>query len=323
MAAQRDHLVGALMRIVAEADRPELGPFLVHLAIAHRKFGVIAAHHASLRVSLLATLEHFEGEAWAEVAADWDEAIGVISKHMTEAAAADEEHAPAWWDARVLGREQRAFDVTVLHVAADPDGPGQSVAVETPARPRLWRYYSPANPPDGSGVLEFHVRQVDGGQVSPALASLQPGDPLRIGPPAGTMTLEPSGRPVLMAGWSTGLAPLKAILRQVQGLPFPPAIHLFTGARRPEGLYDMPALEAIAARCPWLTLTPVVAESRGWPGETGWLHEVIARRGEWAGWDAYLAGPGEMVTETAKYLAAAGTPAEHVHAEDFGWGERS
>ena len=328
MATQRDHLIGALARIVAEADRAEeLGPFLAHLGRAHRKFGVIAEHHASLRVSFLATMEHFCGEAWtAEVAADWEEALGVISKLMCEAAAQDEERAPAWWAATVLHAERRAHDVTVLRVAADPDGPplgwapGQSVAVETPARPRLWRYLSPANPP-GDGTAEFHVRRVDGGQVSPALAGLEPGDALRVGPPAGVMTLEPSGRAVVMAAWSTGLAPLKAILLQVAGMPFPPAVHLFAGARRPEGLYDMPALESIAARCPWLTLTPVVTEGRGFPGETGLMREVIARRGDWAGRDAYLAGPGEMVHDTAAYLTSAGTPAERIRIEDFGWGE--
>jgi hypothetical protein len=195
MAAQRNHLIGAIVKIVAEADRAaELGPFLARLGVAHRKFGVIAEHHASLRVSLLATLEHFCGEAWAEVAADWDEAIGVISKLMCEAAAADAEHSPPWWQATVVAAERRTCDVTVLHAAVDPDGPplewapGQSLPVETPARPRLWRWLTPAGPPAGDGVIEFRIRHVAAGQVSPALAALQPGALLRIGPPA---TIQP------------------------------------------------------------------------------------------------------------------------------------
>ena len=136
------------------------------------------------------------------------------------------------------------------------------------------------------------------------------------------MTLEPSGRPVLMAAWSTGLAPLKAILLQIAGMPFPPAVHLFAGARRPEGLYDMPALENLAARCPWLTLTPVAAESAGFPGEAGWLHEAVARRGTWAERDAYLAGPEDTMTETAKYLIDTGTSPGNIRIENFGWGEK-
>jgi NAD(P)H-flavin reductase len=244
---------------------------------------------------------------------------------MSDAAAADERHAPAWWRGTVTSAEQRAYDVTVLHVAPDPAGPplewlpGQSLAVETPARPRLWRWYSPANPP-GGGTAELHVRRVDGGQVSPALAALKPRDRVRLWGPSGTMTLDTaSGRDILMAAWSTGIAPLKAILGQLAAMPAPPRVHLFAGARRPEGLYDMAALEELAARCPWLTLTPVVTAGRDWPGETGRMHEVIARRGDWADRDAYLAGPGEMTAETTAYLTGAGMPPEHVHAEDFGW----
>ena len=330
MAAQRGHLIDALVKVVAEADRADgLVPFLAHLGRSHRKFGALAGHYPAVGTSLLATLEHFAGEAWTpEVAADWAEAYGLIAKVMSDAAAEAEKHAPAWWRGTVLEAEKRAYDITVLHVAVNPQDPplaylpGQSVALETPKRPRLWRYCSPANAPAGDGLMEFHLRWIDGGQVSPALAGLAPGDGLRIGSPAGTMTLDTgSGRDILMAAWSTGLAPLKAILGQLAAMPSPPAVHLFIGARRPEGLYDMPALEKIAADCPWLTLTPVVADGQGFPGETGRMHEVIARRENWAGRDAYLAGPGEMVAETAAYLTTCGVPRDRVHTEDFGWSE--
>ena len=50
------------------------------------------------------------------------------------------------------------------------------------------------------------------------------------------------------------------------------------------------------------------------------MHEVIARHGGWEARDAYLAGPGGMVAETAAYLASTGTPAEHIRIEDFGQG---
>ena len=82
----------------------------------------------------------------------------------------------------------------VLSVRPEPRleyPPGQSVAIEHPARPRLWRYYSMANAPRPDGLMEFHIRLVDGGAVSMALTSEQiEGSPLRLGPPVGALTLD-------------------------------------------------------------------------------------------------------------------------------------
>lgn len=343
MAQQRKHLIDALARIVAEADRADtLGTFLAHLGRAHRPHKVRPEHYPAVGTSLLATFEHFDAGWTPEVAADWAEAYNLIAKLMLEAAAEDERRAPPWWDAAVIGVQDRAPDVAVLHVAVNPDGPrlvwqpGQSVRVETPKRPRLWRWLSPANPrgivlgdsilqPAPDGVMELHVRVSGGGQVSPALAACSAGDPLRLWGPGGAMTLDTtSGRDIVMAAWSTGWAPCKAILLQLAAMASPPSVHLFAGARTAAGLYDLAALEAAAAAWPWLAITAVTAAAApGWTGETGPLHEVIARHGDWSGRDTYLAGPDGIVGETAAYLLSAGMPQRQVHVEDFGWEERA
>jgi NAD(P)H-flavin reductase len=246
---------------------------------------------------------------------------------MTEAAHADEQLRPAWWRGKVVTCERRAFDVSVLFVRPEAKMdylPGQSVAIETPMRPKLWRYYSMANAPRPDGLLEFHIRLIDGGAVSMALTSdAIAGTELRLGPPAGVLTLKQpvSGRDLLLVAGSTGLAPLKAILDQVSGQPQPPNVRLFFGARTADGLYDLDSLEKMAAQCPWLTVTPVVSGDTRFAGETGNLPEVVARHGDWPGYDAYLAGPTEMVQETVSRLAAAGMAQEHIHIEDFGWSE--
>ena len=46
------------------------------------------------------------------------------------------------------------------------------MAVEIPQRPRLWRYFSPANAPDSSGRLEFHVQPIAGGLGIPDRAKI-------------------------------------------------------------------------------------------------------------------------------------------------------
>jgi NAD(P)H-flavin reductase len=223
--------------------------------------------------------------------------------------------------------ERRAFDVSVLFVRPEPRMdylPGQSVAIESPSRPKLWRYYSMANAPRSDGLLEFHIRLIDGGAVSMALTSSTIADTeLRLGPPVGALTLSHpiSGRDLLLVAGSTGLAPLKAIVDQVAALPQPPGVHLFFGARTADGLYDLDSLEKMAAQYPWLTITPAVSADSKFTGETGSLPDVVARHGDWSGHDAYLAGPTEMVREAVARLTSAGMAQEQIHIEDFGWSE--
>jgi NAD(P)H-flavin reductase/hemoglobin-like flavoprotein len=327
MTVQRGHLVDALVKIVSQVDSvDDLAMFLQGLGRDHRKFGAVAEHYGAVGASLLATLEHFSGPAWTpELAADWKAAYDLIASVMTAAAAADEQQRPPWWRGTVVAHERRAFDVSVLFVRPEPQMdylPGQSVAIESPSRPKLWRYYSMASAPRSDGLLEFHIRLIDGGAVSMALTSSNIADTeLRLGPPVGALTLSLSGRDLLLVAGSTGLAPLKAILEQVAALQQPPRVHLFFGARTADGLYDLDSLEKMAAQCPWLTVTPAVSAGSVFAGETGSLPDVVARHGDWSGRDAYLAGPTEMVQEVVARLASAGMAQDQIHIEDFGWSE--
>jgi NAD(P)H-flavin reductase len=329
MATQRGRFVDALIKIVANADRAdELTAFLRALGRDHRKFGALAEHYGVVGASLMATLEHFCGPTWTpEVAADWQAAYDLVSSVMIEAARADEHVRPPWWRGKVVAHERRAFDVSVLSVRPESRLdylPGQSVSIETPSRPKLWRYYSMANAPRPDGLLEFHVRLIDGGAVSMALTSDAIVDTdVRLGPPIGALTLSQpaSGRNLLMVAGSTGLAPVKAILEQVAELPQSPKVHLFFGARTADGLYDLDSLEKLAAQHPWLTVTPSVSSDTRFAGETGNLPDVVARHGDWSGHEAYLAGPSEMVENTVARLTSSGVTQDHIHIEDFGWSE--
>src|SRR6185437_1525383 len=98
------------------------------------------------------------------------------------------------------------------------------LSVETPQRPRLWRYLSPANAPRDDGMIDFHVRAVDGGWVSRALvAHSRVGDTWRIGPPMGRMHVDPaSGREILMVAGGTGMAPIKSLVEDLIKREDPP-----------------------------------------------------------------------------------------------------
>jgi len=329
MAGQRDKLLNALGRIVADvANHDALVPFLRGLGRDHRKFGTLAGHYPAVGASLLATLAHFNGRAWNDdLARDWTEAYTVIAQVMTEAAAEDETRNPPWWGATVVGHERRTTDIAVLRVAPDAPFhylPGQSVSVQCEARPRMWRYYSMANAPRHDGTLDFHVRVIDGGPVSSALArNVTVGSRLRLGAPVGTLRLDTnSRRDIVLAAGSTGLAPLKAIVEQAAALDSPPRTHLVFGARTAADLYDLADLEKMAAQWPWLTVTPAVSDEPEYRGaETGTVADVVGRRVPRADQDAYICGSAAMITATVNRLQSLGMSQKHIYVEDFGWSE--
>lgn len=326
MNAQRDRLVSALGRVVADVDNADaLIQFLRGLGRDHRKFGVIRDHYGAVGTSLINTLRYFSGPEWsADLEADWTAAYTLAAQTMIEAADQDEQTHPVWWEATVVSHERRSFDTAVFSVTTDQPLtylPGQSVSVESLKAPRHWRLYSMANAPREDGTLDFHVHMMDGGIVSPQLTChIGVGSRLKLGPAVGELrlTAAPGGRDILMVAGGTGLAPLKAIIEQVSGLADPPKVRLFFGARRADGLYDLPDLEKMAAQWPWFTVTAAVSEDPDYQGEQGLISDVVTRHGSWAGHEAFICGPPAMVAATVSQLTVAGMPADHIHTEDFG-----
>lgn len=323
MAGQRDKLVRALGKVVAHVDDLDAAvPFLRQLGRDHRKFAVTAEHYPAVGEALLATLEHFLGDEWsAELAADWTAAYGLVAEVMSGAAAESAQSSPPWWDAEVVSHERRTLDVAVLTVRTNhplPYTPGQSVALETQLRPRIWRYYSPATPCREDNLVEFHVRMVDGGAVSAALVqAVRQGDVVRLGAPVGNrLTVDSKADLVLIAG-STGFAPMKAILGQLGTERHRRRVHLFLGARTARDFYDGQALRALDDALPDLRVVPVVSEDPRFNGAQGLVGEVAMRYGPWRDEEFYVCGSPEMVEATRGLLHTSGVEAERVHWEDF------
>jgi NAD(P)H-flavin reductase len=329
MAAQRDRLVGALGRIVSNVDQlDEVTPFIQQLGRDHRRFSVVAEHYNAVGASLLATLKQFTGAAWNDqLAADWAAAYGLIARVMVDAADESSDDTPAWWDAEVTSVERRSMDVTVLQLEPTQRYdylPGQSFAMEIPQRPRLWRYFTPANAPREDGSLELHVQRVDGGQVSGALVrSMTVGDTVKIGAPVGDQLTwsDEDRRDLLLVAGGTGLAPLRAVVEQVDQLwqrqGSGPRVHLFHGVRVPWNLYDRAQLNALAGSRPWFDYTEVVSDDHSFPGARGPVGSVAAGSQPWHGRVAMVCGGPGMVSHGVAELTAAGVATEDIRYEQF------
>lgn len=323
MEVQRSRLLRALVHVVQMVDRPaELLPFLHQLGRDHRKFGVIAGHYESLGTALLSAVKRYAPETWNDdVERAWAEAYTVMASAMTEAAAADE--GPAWYTGEVVHRERLSWELALVRVRPDhplPYRAGQYVSVEAPQRPRLWRYLTPANAPREDGLLEFHVRAVEGGWVSRALVGhSQPGDEWRMGSPMGQLTVDrQSERDVLMVAGGTGVATMHAIIEDLAQYGENPHVQLFYGARTAEELHDLDNLRRIAAQNPWLSVTPVVEnDADEVDAEQGTLADVVTAHGDWAEREVLVSGSPAMIRATVSKMLVAGTPLDRIQYDPF------
>ena len=330
MSAQNERLFAAIVKITQLLDRPDtLSRYLGQLGADHRKYGVQPEHYAPVGDALIRTLRR-HCEAWDDRAeAAWMAAYTVASDAMIAGAQACT--GPPWYRGRVVRHERRTADVVVLDIETDeliPYEPGQYITVQHGKWPRVWRQFSLATAPDGSGHIELHVRRVPGGWVSTALTrDVGEGTEVIIGPPVGSMTARAAGdRDLLLVAGGVGLAPMKALAQEVlahdeaamaSGQGLRRGITLFHGARSPVELYEMPVLRQLESWYPWLQVVPVVSGDGHFNGLTGNVSTAVLDYDSWADREAYLAGPSEMVTAAAEGLCTAGVPEDRVHFDEL------
>lgn len=335
MDVQRDRLVKAIAYALDRLEEPnKLLPFLSQLGRDHRKYGAQPAHYAAVAASLKTAMQVYAGtEMWTdEVDRAWDEGLKIIGDTMI--GAAEKETTPPVWTGTVVQRRDVLRNLTVLRLQLDQPmeyAAGQYLSVQVPARPRMWRYLSPAVPANANGEIEFHVRGVLGGWVSSAIVGRTAvGDQWLLGSPLGGLGIpRNTKRKMLMIGCGTGIAPLRAQLMAMAQRRTNPKVHLFVGGHHPCDLYDLDTLNSLAVANRWLTVTPVTEydENPWWytdsgelapanaglePRLTGQIGKVVASFGAWADRDVQIVGSPSMVQTTKFRMMAAGTLTKNI-----------
>ncbi|MQS13142.1 flavohemoprotein [Streptomyces kaniharaensis] len=327
MDVQRDRLFRALLAAARGADDPAaLRAYLSALGRGHRRYGTLTGHYGPVGECLVQALARYAGSRWdAATELAWRRVYRLVSSIMIEAAEEAARTSPPWWHGEVVRHERRTRDVAVITVRPDQPYPfraGQYASLETPWWPRVWRHLSFASAPRPDGLLTFHVKAVQAGWVSNALVHrAAPGDVLRLGPAAGTMTVD-HGSPadLLCLGGGTGIAPIRAMVEELAEYGRAGrAVEVFYGARRAGELYDLDGLRELARRHPWLTVRPVVSGTGPAEGAlTGELPEVVGGFGSWTGRDAVLSGPPAMVRRGVGVLLRCGVSPERIRHDLVG-----
>jgi predicted ferric reductase len=176
--------------------------------------------------------------------------------------------------------------------------------------------YSLSAAPDGRG-LRITVKDLGDGTAE--VPGLRPGTRVLIEGPYGRLTARARTRPgVALIGAGVGITPLRALAEDLDGDVV--VLHRF----RAEPLFAREF--AVLARERDLGLVPLPGRRRGpdsWLGSgvgpTDDLTALLARVPDIAERDVYLCGPAPWTDLVHRTLRAAGTPAERVHTENFGW----
>ncbi|MFJ9577783.1 globin domain-containing protein [Streptomyces sp. NPDC101191] len=318
MDTQRDRLLKALLTAAEHLDNTRvLTEYLQNLGRGHRKYGTRPEQYPAVGEALIGALVRYAGTTWdAETEAAWVRTYTTISQIMIDAAAENEQLAPPWWQAEVVSHDLRTPDVAVVTLRPDQPYPflaGQYTTLETPWWPRIWRHYSFASAPRPDGLLSLHVKAVPAGWVSNALVHrARPGDVLRLGPPAGSMTVDHStDNGLLCLGGGTGIAPIKALVEDVAEHGDRRPVEVFYGARSGHDLYDIDTMMRLQQTFPWLAVRPVTEDE-------GRLPDAVARYGPWAEYDAYLSGPLGMIRSGVDALKGAGIPTDRIRHDYLG-----
>ena len=224
---------------------------------------------------------------------------------------------------RVGALERATHDITVVCLSVEDGGPfsfsaGQYAALSFGDLPP--RDFSMANRTDQAD-LEFHIRAIDGGVVSPFVhAELRVGDKVRLSGPMGLAYLRDLHTgPIAAAAGGSGLAPIKSIVETALAMGMLQPISLYFGARDEADLYLVEHFQDLARRHDNLTFQPVLSEASG-PTERrqGMLADVMAEDlNDLDGCKVYAAGPPPMVEAVRALAGRLGLREGDLHADPF------
>ena len=196
--------------------------------------------------------------------------------------------------------------------------PGQFVAVTFQGMPT--REYSIASRAQDN-FLEFYVRKIDGGAVSPFIAEhLRPGELATVEGPFGTMYFRNDCEgPVLALAGGSGLSAIQPIVIEALNRDPNRQVCLYHGVRDEVDIYRSELFNDLQMQHDNFDYQPVLSNP-GRPVEqhVGMLADVLdSHLGFADNVVAYIAGPLPMVNSCAQVLRRNGVPGDRLFADPF------
>ena len=172
--------------------------------------------------------------------------------------------------------------------------------------------------------MELHLRHMPGGLFTDhVFGAMKAKDILRLEGPFGSFYLrEDSTKPIILLASGTGLAPIKALVEQMQIKASIRPVTLYWGCRSRADLYLHDWAVQADMDMPNLRYVPVLSEPHAddaWSGRRGLVHEaVMADWPDLSAHQVYACGAPLMVEAAQRdFIARCGLPADEFFADAF------
>lgn len=323
-----------------DPDAPDFSPVMRRIAHKHVSLGITARQYTIVGHHLLDAVGAVLGDAVTpEVRTAWDEVYWLFGCSLIAEEAklyalggTDPEH--PWRKHRVVERIAESADVLSLVLApvsgdVSPHRAGQyvAIAVDLPDGSRQPRQYTISSGPRGDS-LRVTIKRVRGtgadpdGQVSTWLhENAHPGTLLDVSQPAGDISVDDAGRPLVLVSAGIGITPIAAILEDLSRRSPTRTVRLFH-ADRTHGTH---ALYASLRR---QVLAMDDARAQNWYRDDAesapTLHPALSGRMDLSDIelpedpDVFMCGPLDFMREARSTLLTRGVPPERITYEVFG-----
>lgn len=223
--------------------------------------------------------------------------------------------------AQVVGRRMATDDILILRLSVPGWNarPGRFVRLSDATGTS--RPYSIATPAwSAAESLELHIRVIDGGLMSPALASGASGDSLTVEGPYGRCVYRSDSgtEPLLLLGSGTGFAPLYGIATDAVHRGHRAPIHLFHAIRSATDSYFADEMQELIRANPNVNYIPIVTEGMDLEArKTAPLDQALRLLPELDGYRVYLCGAPDLVRVAQRKCFLAGADLKHIAADAF------
>ena len=232
------------------------------------------------------------------------------------------------YQAVVTSIKDLAPQIKSIFLALDGDGlefqAGQYVNLYIPGAPENPRAFSIASPPSSRNVIELNVALIEGGKATRYLHNeLAVGDILSFSGPYGQFYVRKSQpEPIIFLAGGSGLSGVKSMIMELVESNDQRPFTLIFGARSQEEVYYQALFEQYAMEHPRFTFLLAINGSASpacSDNQWGGLQELGNRhfKGKFAGYNAYVCGPPQMVDSCVVTLMQGRCFEKHLFVEKF------